>query len=161
MQINEKRKCLNTYFFSNQKIYREIAKEAYKSMTQSMVTARRPNINGVGETVTFDPNRTSFKNAFICIVFTSLWLEALLYTQMVKKFGILKCEKLDKKNYEAKLALLGISDSSLLKQVGEFRALRKAIVHEKASLDIENYVAAQDEALKAYQLMEIISKLFQ
>lgn len=151
---------MNKFAITNQRIYKEIAKEAYQRVLNATQAARRLNPNGIGEIITFDPNRTSFKNSFICIVFSSMWLEALLHTKIVEQFGLKKFQKLDNESYEKKLACLGINDGVLLKKVCDFRLSRKVIVHEKSYFEVDTFVAAQDEAAKAIQLMEEISEFF-
>lgn len=143
------------YFFStNAAVYQTIADEAYQQMVHSIETGRRHKEDGsVGWIVTYDPFQTSFKQAMICIVFTGMWLEAMMHLLIVKAHGKDRFKEFDYKPYEEKLKLLGITDEVLLHSVSEFRKSRRIIVHEKAHFDDGEVRWAQKEAENAHGLL--------
>jgi len=121
---------------TNISIYKAIAEEAYQNMVELMDAGRRLKPDGsTGWIITFDPKQTSFKQSMISIVFTGIWLEALMHLLIVRKFGKSKFKEYDFKSYEDKLQLLGCSDQELLERVSRFRKTRKSLVHEKAHFD--------------------------
>lgn len=148
--------------FSHVKVYYEVAKDSYDSMIYHLESNRRPKIDGgVGWTIKFDPERKSFKKALITIVFTGVFLEALLHLLIVKHKGIKVFKEIDKKkNYEGKLELLGCEDPEILGLCKNLREARREIVHEKAHLDDEFFRDAQDEAKKAIILVNKLITFF-
>jgi len=139
---------------TNVSTYRAIALEAFEAMQQLVESGRRRKEDGSpGWILEFDPNQKSFKQAMVAIVFTGMWLEALLHLLIIRNYGEEKFREFDHKSYEKKLQLIGINDSSILKAVGRFRIVRKELVHEKAHFDTRETKTAQDEALNAYQLL--------
>lgn len=140
--------------FTNVSTYRAIAIEAFETMRDLVVSGRRPKEDGSpGWILQFDPNQKCFKQAMIAIVFTGMWLEALLHLLIVRDHGEEKFREVDYKPYEEKLRLIGIDDKSILESAARFRVARKALVHEKAHFDTGETQTAQDEARNAYQLL--------
>ena len=71
---------------TNISIYKAIAEEAYQNMVELMDAGQRPKPDGsTGWIITFDPKQTSFKQSMISIVFTGIWLEALMHLSHCKK----------------------------------------------------------------------------
>lgn len=140
--------------FTNVSTYRAIAIEAFETMRDLMESGRRSKENeSPGWILQFDPNHKSFKQAMIAIVFTGIWLEALLHLLIVRDHGEERFRKFDYKPYEEKLRLIGINDNSILEAAARFRIARKELVHEKAHFDTAGTKMAQDEARNAYQLL--------
>ena len=96
----------------------------------------------------------------VSIVFTGMWLEALMHLLIVKKYGKDKFKKYDFKTYEEKLQLLGYTDKKLLHRVSRFRRNRKSLVHEKAHFDQDEIKKAQDEAENAHEMLVAIHSHF-
>jgi len=146
---------------TNISIYKAIAEEAYQNMVEMMNAGRRPKPDGsTGWIITFDPKQTSFKQSMISIVFTGIWLEALMHLLIVRKFGKNKFKEYDFKSYEDKLQLLGCSDQELLERVSRFRNTRKSLVHEKAHFDDGEIKRAQVEAENANTMLIAIHEFF-
>lgn len=144
---------------TNIEIYSAIATEAFEEMRKLDSKAIKPKESGSGFIITYDREHKSFKNAMIVIVFTGMWLGALLHQEIVKKHGQAEFKKVDKKfNYEQKLKKLGFSDESLLSNVMLFRETRKELVHEKAFLESGNIKKAQEEANLANEIMRDIAQ---
>ena len=111
--------------------------------------------------MTYDPGQTSFKQSMISIVFTGIWLEALMHLLIVRRYGENKFKEYDrKKTYEEKLELLGCIDQELLARVSRFHKTRKSLVHEKAHFDNNEIMMAQDEAENAHEILVGIHKHF-
>jgi|GEM_PF-2020663 len=139
---------------TNISTYKAIALEAHKSMCEYLEEGRWPKEDGgPGWIKTFDPDQKCFKQAMITIVFTGMWLEALLHLLIVRNHGLEKFAEYDFKSYEEKLRLLGCSEQGLLDVVKRFRKSRKELVHEKAYCDDGELKTAQDEANNAHDLM--------
>jgi len=84
---------------TNIAIYKAIADEAHQEIVQLMESGRRPKPDGsAGWIKTYDPNQTSFKQSMVSIVFTGMWLEALMHLLIVKKYGKRKFEEYDFKS---------------------------------------------------------------
>lgn len=152
-----------SFLFTNINIYREIAEDACEAMWELDKVGRTPKNDGSGGYVlNYDPDRRSFKNAMVVIVFTGMWLEALLHQIIVDIHGEDKFNKVDRSfNYERKLELIGVTDSTLLGKVKRFRESRKELVHEKAHFDAGVIKVAQEEATLASEVMREILKLVQ
>lgn len=154
-------KLMDRLVITNIEIYKTIADEAYQKMIQLMEAGRRPKSDGnTGWIITYDPNKNSFKQSMISIVFTGMWLEALIHLLIVKKFGKEKFKEYDFKTYEKKLQLLGFTDKNLLDRVSRFRKTRKSLVHEKAYFDNGEIKKAQDEAENAHEILVSIHRHF-
>lgn len=148
---------MNHLIVTNVAIYKAVADEAYGEMVGLLETGRRPKPDGsAGWILTYDPTHASFKKAMISLVFTGMWLEALMHLLIVRKFGEVKFNEYDFKAYEEKLKLLGITNKELLESVSRFRAVRKALVHEKAHFDDGEIKTAQSEADNAHQMLHAI-----
>lgn len=152
---------MNQFFHTNVEIYKMIADEAYQKMVQSIEAGRRPKPDGsAGWIITYDPEHTSFKQAVISIVFTGIWLEAMLHLLFVKTKGKNDFKEYDRKWYEEKLRLLGCTDEELISAVANFRKARNTLVHEKAHFDDKEVRFAQKEAEKAHAILAAISEFF-
>jgi len=129
--------------FSNLNTYLAIAEDALAEVQRLDVAGRRPKPNGEpGFIITFDPDRKSFKQSLIALVFAGVYLEALMYIVGTQRLGKNAYLKIDRKKYEEKLVDLGIRDLELLSNCTRFREARNDLVHEKA-VEIEKFGAAQ------------------
>lgn len=147
--------------FTNIAIYKAIADEAHQAVVQLMEAGRRPKPDGSpGWIIIYDPNQTSFKQSMVSIVFTGMWLEALMHLLIVKKYGKDKFKEYDRRSYEEKLQLLGCRNKELLHRVSRFRNIRKLLVHEKAHFDEGEIKRAQDEAKNAHEMRVAIHNHF-
>lgn len=152
---------MNHFVLTNAEVYRTIADEAYQKMVQSIEAGRQPKPDGsFGLIVTYDPDQTSFKQAMICLVFTGIWLEAMMHLLIVKAHGKDRFKEFDYKSYEEKLTLLGCTDKELLNSVSRFRTARRTLVHEKAHFDDGEIRWAQKEAENAHGLIAAINERF-
>lgn len=152
---------MNQFVLSNVATYKAIALDAHKEMHEQINSGRRLKDDGSpGWIITFDAERRSFKKAMIAIVFTGMWLEALLHLLIVRDHGIEKFKEFDFKSYADKMRLLGCSDQSFLDAAEKFRQCRKELVHEKAYFDTSEIKTAQDEADNAHQLLLAVDSLF-
>jgi len=152
--------------FTNQKIYLNIAEEALAELERLTDQGRRPMSNGQqGYIVTYDPDRKSFKQAFIAIVFSCIYLEALLFAVGTKLYGRTEWSKSvnDRLPYEKKLPRLGVNDAELISESEYLRELRKEIIHEKlAGLELQELGTArfaQKEAKRAVKFVLKISEI--
>lgn len=144
--------------FSNVSIYKEIVEEAYSKMCLLSDEGKTPKDDGSsGHIIKYDPTHSSFKHSMIVVVFTGMWLEAMLHQLIVSRHGEEKFKKYDFKPYREKLALLGVSDSEILDKVDLFKASRKELVHEKAFFDSGEIKVVQKEAELAHQVMASVS----
>ena len=65
-------------------------------MHEHMNAGQRPKDDGSpGWIKTFDPEQNSFKQAMVSIVFTGMWIEALLHLLIVRDHGTEKYEEYD------------------------------------------------------------------
>ena len=143
---------MKSMIITNVSIYKAIAEEAFSTAEQDVDSRIVPQPPG-GALIRHDPERKSFKNYMISIVFTGMWLEALTHLLIVEKFGKAKYRNYDRMVYEKKLRLLGIEDESLLAKIAKFRSTRKELVHEKAYLDDGMVKTAQGEAKLANDII--------
>ena len=152
----------NSFIHTNVRVFYKIAQEAYVMMSEDINSRRRKKPgNEPGYIITYDPNQTSFKNAFIVIVFSGVFLESILHLLIVKQKGIKAFEENDRKlNYESKFKLLGCDDESIMDLCKNFRAARREVVHEKAHLDSESFRNAQKEAKSAIELVNKVVAYF-
>ena len=153
--------------FTNVRIFRSIADSAYKKMSEDLCAGISPKPDGShGVVKTLDPEQMSFKEAMISIVFSCIWLEAILHLLIVQEYGREFYEKVDRnKSYKEKLRLLKCDDDELLRNVERLRTARKEIVHEKAHFEFDNlgkfegnFMLAQDEAENANEVMIGVTK---
>lgn len=129
-------KSKHKLILTNVRIFRSIADTAYEKMSEDMDKRVRPKPDGsAGVIKTFDPEQMSFKEAMISIVFTCIWLEAILHLLIVQKYGKKYFKKVDHDSYEKKLQLLECCDEQLLKNVERLRTARRELVHEKAHFE--------------------------
>jgi hypothetical protein len=106
---------MSGFISTNVSIYKAIAVEAYESMQTLIESGRRPKENGSsGWILQFDPAQRSFKQAMIVIVFTGMWLEALLHLLIIREHGEDKFRELDFKSYKEKLQFMGCSEPFVL-----------------------------------------------
>lgn len=149
------------FVVTNVRIYKQIADEAYEKMSEALNAGRRPKTDGSeGWIITPDPHQTSFKQAMVSIVFTGIWLEALLHLLIVQAHGEQVFEEYDrKKSYEDKLRKVGFDDQELLECVGKFRKARKCLVHEKAYSDT-TWETAQDAAENSHRILTALHGYF-
>ena len=148
--------------FTNVHIFGAIADAAYERMHEDMANNVRPMPDGSPGTIkVFDLEQRSFKDAMISIVFSCIWLEALLHLLIVQRLGRECFKKVDRQmSYGEKLSLLGCSDDKLLDWIGQLQGSRRQLVHEKAHLEYAEDGAfagevrtAQDEAENARRVM--------
>ncbi len=148
--------------FTNVHIFGAIADAAYERMSEDMVKNVHPMPDGSPRAVkVFDPEQKSFKDAMISVVFSCIWLEALLHLLIVRKFGRKCFKKIDKRlSFKEKLRLLGCVDDQLLDWTGQLQGSRRELVHEKAHLEYTDdgvftgeLKSAQDEAENARRVM--------
>jgi hypothetical protein len=152
---------MSQLLITNVSSFKAIALDAHMSMKSSLNAGREPIGDGrPGWIISFDPNQTSFRQAMITIVFTGIWLEALLHLLIVRDHGEEKFKEFDRKPYEDKILLLGCSDQKILDSAERFRKCRRELVHEKAFFDSGEAKTAQDEAENAYQLLVAIDSRF-
>ena len=126
---------------SNVCTYKAVADEAYREMAEDRErnVLRNPDFRG-GGVKRFDPERTSFKQAMVSIVFTCILLEATLHLLIVGRCGKNRFEELDPYPCERKLEALGYGDEDLLRRAGRLRNARRELVHEKAHLEFNTEV---------------------
>ena len=149
--------------FTNVHTFGAIADAAYERMSEDMAKNVRAMPDGSPGTIKiFDPEQTSFKDAMISIVFSCIWLEALLHLLIVQKLGRKCFDKVDRRlSYGQKLQLLGCTDERLLGLTARLQQSRRRLVHEKAHLDFNDegvftgeVTTAQCEAENAKKVME-------
>jgi hypothetical protein len=150
-----------SFLMTNFRLYYEIAKESHESMNYHLETHRRPKQNGEdGWILSPDPERKSFKAAFIAIVFSGMFLEALLHLLIVERKGLEVFDEYDWKKYEDKFELLDCKDPEIMKLSKELREARKEIVHEKAHLNRDTFNVAQINAKNAIILIDKVIAYF-
>lgn len=138
---------------TNVGIFKAIAEEAYEEMNLGIEAGRRPAPDGRGWIKSYDPTQATFKQAMVSIVFTGLWLEAMLHLWIVREFDERTFEQYDRtKTYEEKLKLLGFEDEDVFQRVARFRKTRRELVHEKAYTDSGEIKTAQEEAENAHHV---------
>jgi len=152
---------MNSPVITNISVYKAIAEEAHQKMRELIDAGRRPKPDGSqGWVITYDPTQASFKQAMISIVFTGMWLEAMMHLLIVQEYGEQKFKDYDFKSYEEKLQLLGYCDQQITDRAKRFRKTRKELVHEKAHFDNGEIKRAQDEADNANELLFLLQKQF-
>ncbi len=150
----------NDPIFTNSSVYHAIAVQAMAASESAFRENSRPKADGSpGYVMTLDPERRSFKQSMIAIVFSGMYIEAQLWLHGCRLLGVDKYGKIDKQPLEMRLQPLGISDQKLQDDLKAFRESRKALVHEKPvpfSTDTSPIRTAQTEAAKAVALMELV-----
>jgi hypothetical protein len=154
------KKHMECLVVTNLATYKAIAEEAYTQMVKANESSRTPRSDGAGWIIRYDPEQASFKSAMIVVVFTGMWLEALMHMLIMREHGEAKYHEYDRKSYEQKLQVLGVMDKTLLSKVERFRLTRKELVHEKAYFDQAAIKTAQKEAQIAHEVMSEIDGLF-
>jgi hypothetical protein len=149
---------MDSIVVTNASIYRAIAEEAHERMSEAMAAGRRPGPDG-GSIIAYDPTHASFKQAFIAIVFTGIWFEAVTHLAIVHKHGVAKAKQYDHRSYEDKLRLLGCSNQDVIGRAERLRQIRRELVHEKAHLDSGEIRRAQEEADNAHALLVALRDL--
>ena len=148
--------------FTNVRIFGAIADAAYERMSEDMAKNVHAMLDGSpGAIKVFDPEQKSFKDAIISIVFSCIWLEALLHLLIVRQFGRECFREVDRRlSYGEKLSLLGCSDDQLLEWTSQLQGSRRQLVHEKAHMEYTDegvfageVKSAQDEAETARRVM--------
>jgi hypothetical protein len=154
-------KDIEQYIHTSWPTYKDIAEDAYNQMIELDKKGRIKRTNDKGWAYKYDPEHKSFKQALISIVFTALWLEALLHILIFKYYGKEISRKYDHKLYEEKLKFLGCDNQELLDRVTRFRKTRKSLLHEKAcDDDLYDTRIAQDEAENAHEIRNTIHSYF-
>lgn len=146
---------------SNLDIYLAIARESLAESKAQSAAHRRPKPNGsAGRVITYDPTGRSFKASLVATVFACVYLDALLYIVGTERLGRRQYAKIKKKEFEFRIARLGINDSELLQSCKRLRQARNDIVHEKAAdlSTLKNLRFAQDEAEHAITFVDQISR---
>lgn len=152
----------NNFIVSNVWFFYRIAKDSHESMKTHFESGRRPRTDGEpGEIIKYDPEHKSFKAALVTVVFCGIYLEALLHHLIVRKKGLKVYDDYDYKTYKTKLKLLDCHEQSILDDCEHYKAVRKEIVHEKAYKDTETIRYAQNEATRAFKMIEAINKHFE
>ncbi len=150
---------------SNANVYLAIAEEALAESKKLDEASQRPGPDGEpGIVKTLDPERTSFKQSLVAMVFAGIYLEALLYMVGIDKLGKDEYMKIDRKHYEEKLRVLGVRDTETLKTCKRFREARNDLVHEKAiephaGIDGTTFHRAQREAEIGVSFVQSIESL--
>lgn len=137
-------------------VYKSIAEDAYIQAVETEKKSRTTRLDNSGYVLRYDPEHTSFKSSIITVVFAGMWLEALTHLLIVRGHGEKKYREYDRKSYEDKLRLLGVEDEELLLLVGQLRATRRELIHEKAHFDIRTIKIAQKEAELAIKVIRKI-----
>lgn len=149
---------------SNVNVYRDIAREALDEGLQLAEEAETPKPGGEpGFIIRYDPSQKSFKKCLVSIVFSGVYLEALLYLCGCKLLGKTQYLKIEKYPYELKLRCFGVKDSGLLTDCERFKKARNDLVHEKATtkISVGKMRYAQTEAVFAVATVEKISDALQ
>ena len=152
-----------SFIHTNYQVFYHIAEEAYIAMGEALNQSRRPKPNDEqGWIITYDPKQTSFKYAFIAIVFCGIFLESLLHLLIVKHKGLDVFNEYDFKLYGDKLRLLGCDDPEILEGCRHYQEARREIVHEKTHIDRidRNFRVAQKEAASAMRFIKNIVTYF-
>ncbi len=148
--------------FSNSRVYHDIAVEALTASESASTAGSRPKGDGSpGRVLAYDPERRSFKQSMIAIVFAGMYIEAQLWLHGCGRLGIAKYRSIDKQPLEERLPVLGVSNQTLRDDLKKYRESRKSLVHEKPvpiSMDESPTRIAQTEAAKAVALMERVDR---
>ena len=149
------------YVHTSIRYFYRIAQEAIAFVRADQKARVRPKPDGQpGSVLIWDPAQRGFKTSFVAIVFSGIFIEAALHQLIASRKGIDEAKRTDKWTYEKKLRLLGCGDESLFEHSKEYTIARREIVHEKAYLDDGNLHIAQQEAERAFELVEKIVELF-
>ena len=149
---------------SNLQTYWDIAHEEHRKSVAVLERHRKPKPDGSeGHVITIDPEQRSFKSAMIATAFSGMYFEALMFLTAQAKFGREEALRIDRKLYEERLELNGVSDPLLLAKAKEFREMRKELIHEKA--DYINRLSgklrtAQEMADSAIKFIDAVKDAF-
>jgi hypothetical protein len=149
---------------SNADVYLAIAEEALSQSEKFQTAARTPKPDGSpGFVIKYDPDQRSFKQSLIAIIFSGVYLDALLYIVGIERLGRTNYQTIDREHYEAKLEHLGATDKDLLASCKRFRNARNDLVHEKALAinepNAEPFYTAQEEAVHAVQFVKRVANV--
>jgi hypothetical protein len=118
---------------SNLSVYRAIAEDANAEAQSLWASARQPKPDGSpGFVIAYDPSRRSFKQSLVAIAFAGIYFEALLFVVGTERLGARWRDDVDRKPYEDRLKVLGITDEAVLSSARRLRQSRHDLVHEKA-----------------------------
>lgn len=149
-----------TQALTNVNVFKRIADEAYEEMTRAMNAGRRPKEDGTGFLLTYDPHQKSFKQSLISIVFSTMWLEALLHLMIVQMYGIEVFKEYDHKSYEEKLGKLGYFNEDIIQSISTLRKVRRTLLHEKAHIEDNDVKTAQGVAENAAKIRTALHEYF-
>lgn len=156
-----------TAVLTNLGVYLSIAEEALSESTQLLEIGRSPKPDGQpGYILSLDPERKSFKQSFIAIAFSGMYLEALFGLAGNARLGQVLYNKIERRTtYEEKLRLLGIYEPSVLASCKRFREARNELIHEKAidleALQFADIRMAQEEAVFGVAFVKSIGRRLQ
>ena len=179
------------FVHTNIHVFYKIAQESYEAISQDLNSRRKPKPGDEpGWIIAYDPYQKSFKNAFVTIIFSVVYLESLFHLLMVKQFGkeiseYRDREKLEKKLinlvvikrlgvekaytekkkmtdviFETLLNKLGDDEKSLIGSCKTLRETRNGIIHEKAHFDSGKIHVAQKEAENAFEVVKAVTGYF-
>jgi hypothetical protein len=143
--------------YSNILVYEQIVKENYAEMLSDIENGRTPKEDGSGYIIKYDPTQASFKKSMIVVTFAGMWLEAIFHQIMVKNHSKNQFSKHDKDSYKEKLALMGITDTTILDSAEKFQKTRNELIHEKAFMDKGEIKQAQKEAEVGHKIIDHVS----
>jgi hypothetical protein len=128
--VNEKN---NNFLISNVSVFYSIAQTASRRSKELTEQAKTPMPGEPGRfVIKWDPGQEGFKNAFVAIVFSGVYLDALLNIEGARRLGEDKYRKLYMQKYEDRLKALDVTDAQLLIDCEKFRGIRNEVTHEKA-----------------------------
>ena len=139
----------------------QIAQESIAFVRKDLAERIRPTPGG-GFSSKVDPESRGMKASFTAIVFSGVFLDAVLHLLLVSRKGVSVARKLDREIYEVKLRALGCEDARILALCKEYRDSRNEIVHEKAYFEDSHRLPpiAQVEAEAAISLIEKVIDFF-
>ena len=159
--MNARTMQTDQYYSTNASVYLAVANESCRSMRDDLQRRVLPKPDGSpGNVLVFDPDRRSYKDAFITIVFSGMYVDAMLHILLVKRRGLDVARALDHATYEKKMEELGCQNQDLLTAAARFRTSRREVVHEKAFLDQDSFKVAQDEAESSIAFVETFNQHF-
>ncbi len=145
--------------YTTARFFRAIAVEAWQRVEENDRRSRQPNPTGTGWIVAFDPARLSFKDSLVTIVFTVVYLEALVALMRRKRGARVAASAETQLTLEERLARLGVSDTRLLVNCKRLRKSRNLVVHEKPQVGFpEDLRIAQVEAGLAIAVLQDIEQ---
>ena len=148
---------------SNVSTYLDIAEEASAEMIRLLNSQRRSKPDGSPGYITlYDAGQSSFKQALICVTFSAIYFEALVYLVANERHGESGARMIDKKPYEERLKSLGVIDPMLLGAAKRLREIRKELVHEKAfpicDIGQKRMFAAQGAANESIEFVREVTR---